>query len=69
MFLGLKCAIKLKVREIFQELNVHLKKPANAKIPFKSICAKIYAKFLCKNYAICFLLIKAFHRFSLVKIK
>ena len=43
-------------------LNFYSRKTDNVQILFKGIYAKIYAKFLCKNCAVCFLLSEAFQR-------
>ena len=46
----------------FCKPNFYLRKNVNVLIHFKGLYANIYAKFLCKNCAICFLLFKAFQK-------
>ena len=53
---------KLKYAKIFPKLHYYSGKTENVHNLFKGICAKIYAKFLRKNCAICFLLFEAFQK-------
>ena len=64
-FLKSPCNDEFKYKKYllnFQKLNLYSRKTENVQILFKGICANIYAKFLCKNCAICFILFKAFQR-------
>ena len=53
--------LKLQISK-FLNLNVYSRKTENVQIHFKGVCAKIFAKFLCRGCTIWLLLSEAFQR-------
>ena len=51
-----------KYLQNFRKLNLYSRTTEKVQIHFKGLCANIYAKLICKNCAICFLLFKAFQK-------